>query len=277
MKKMYIILLSVMILSVTGCGSMEVEISDNSGYEEVAETEEQTKVVLNTHETEMTVEENPVTGNDVDSGEEEIKESNEKETQIPEQTTVSTDTAETEEQTTEKSEDSNTTQSGGESQKKTPESQPEQTTEEKQEPETESEPEKKPDSEPKPEPKPEIQPVGYSPDTVIALAIAKCQMGGMITTQDNLANALAEGRITQEEYNEYYPYDGLESSYYSVFIETDLNIASKIDGTPLRSEDAIATYIANMLLLEQNPVFNIVYAGVYSNNGTDFYEFRCLR
>ena len=99
----------------------------------------------------------------------------------------------------------------------------------------------------------------------------------MITTQDNLANALAEGRITQEEYNEYYPYDGLEGSYYSVFVETDLNIASKIDGTPLRSEDAIATYIANMLLLEQSPVFNIVYAGVYSSNGTDYYEFRCLR
>lgn len=70
----------------------------------------------------------------------------------------------------------------------------------------------------------------------------------MITTQDNLANALAEGRITQEEYNEYYPYDGLESSYYSVFVETDLNIASTTSGQPLRSEDAIATYIADMLL-----------------------------
>ena len=92
-----------------------------------------------------------------------------------------------------------------------------------------------------------------------------------------IANALAEGRITQEEYNEYYPYDGLEGSYYSVFVETDLNIVSKIDGTPLRSEDEIATYIANMLLLEQSPVFNIVYAGVYSSNETDYYEFRCLR
>ena len=99
----------------------------------------------------------------------------------------------------------------------------------------------------------------------------------MITTQDNLANALAEGRITQEEYDEYYPYDGLENSYYSVFVETDLNIAGTISGQPLRSEDAIATYIANMLLLENGQVFNIVYAGVYNNNGTEFYEFRCLR
>ena len=62
-----------------------------------------------------------------------------------------------------------------------------------------------------------------------------------------------------------------------MFVETDLNIASTLSGQPLRSEDAIATYIADMLILETSPVFNIVYAGVYSKNGTDFYEFRCLR
>lgn len=119
--------------------------------------------------------------------------------------------------------------------------------------------------------------VSYSPDTVVALAIAKCQAGGMITTQDNLAKALAEGRITQEEYNEYYPYDGLEGSYYSVFVETDLNQASTTSGQSLRSEDAIAGYIADMILLESSPVFNVVYAGTYTKNGASFYEFRCLR
>ena len=93
-------------------------------------------------------------------------------------------------------------------------------------------------------PTPEV--VSYSPNTVVNLAIAKCQSRGMITTQDNLEKALNEGRITQEEYNEYYPYDGLEGSYYSVFVETDLNTASTISGQPLRSEDAIATYIADM-------------------------------
>ncbi len=117
----------------------------------------------------------------------------------------------------------------------------------------------------------------YNPNTVVSLAISKCKAGGMITTQDNLANALAEGRITKEEYDEYYPYDGLESSYYSVFVETDLNVAGTLSGRSLRSEDAIATYIADMLLLENGKVFNIVYAGVYTKNGTDFYEFRCLR
>ena len=48
--------------------------------------------------------------------------------------------------------------------------------------------------------------VSYDPNAVVSLATAKCQAGGMITTQQNLQNALSEGRITQEEYNEYYPY-----------------------------------------------------------------------
>ena len=71
--------------------------------------------------------------------------------------------------------------------------------------------------------------VAYSPQNVVSLATAKCQAGGMITTQQNLQNHLNDGSITQEEYNEYYPYDGMEGSYYSVFVETDLNKVSTID------------------------------------------------
>ena len=67
--------------------------------------------------------------------------------------------------------------------------------------------------------------VAYSPQNIVSLAIAKCQAGGMITTQQNLQNHLNDGSITQEEYNEYYPYDGMEGSYYSVFVETDINKA----------------------------------------------------
>ena len=119
--------------------------------------------------------------------------------------------------------------------------------------------------------------VAYSPQNVVALATAKCQAGGMITTQQNLQNHLNDGSITQEEYNEYYPYDGMEGSYYSVFVETDLNKASTIDGQRLSSEDAIAGYIASMLLLETDPVFYISYDGIYTTGGTDYYEFRCHR
>lgn len=119
--------------------------------------------------------------------------------------------------------------------------------------------------------------VAYSPQNIVSLATAKCQAGGMITTQQNLQNHLNDGSITQEEYNEYYPYDGMEGSYYSVFVETDLNKASTIDGQRLSSEDAIAEYIASMLLLETDPVFYISYDGVYTTGGTDYYEFRCHR
>ena len=119
--------------------------------------------------------------------------------------------------------------------------------------------------------------VAYSPQNVVSLATAKCQAGGMITTQQNLQNHLNDGSITQEEYNEYYLYDGMEGSYYSVFVETDLNKASTIDGQRLSSGDAIAEYIASMLLLETDPVFYISYDGVYTTGGTDYYEFRCHR
>lgn len=119
--------------------------------------------------------------------------------------------------------------------------------------------------------------VAYSPQNVVALATAKCQAGGMITTQQNLDNLLAQGKITQDEYKEYYPYDGMEESYYSVFVETDLNKASAIDGERLPSEDAIAQYIADMLMLEKDPIFYISYDGIFTTGGTDFYEFRCHR
>lgn len=117
----------------------------------------------------------------------------------------------------------------------------------------------------------------YNPQNVVSLATVKCQAGGMITTQQNLDNLLAAGKITQEEYNEYYPYDGMEQSYYSVFVETDLNTASTLSGKRLPTEDAIAEYIAGMLLLENDPVFYISYEGIYTTGGTDFYEFRCHR
>ena len=117
--------------------------------------------------------------------------------------------------------------------------------------------------------------VSYSPGNVVSLATSKCQAGGMIKTTDNLANLLAQGQITEEEYNDYYPYDGL--GYYSVFVETDLNKAATTSGRLLGSEDAIATYIADMLLLESNPYFLIEYGGVTNSGGQDFYEFRCYR
>ncbi len=142
---------------------------------------------------------------------------------------------------------------------------------------TDSEPTASQPTEPEPTKPNTPESIIYDPYQVVNLVIAKCQAGGMITTEDNLANLLEEGKITQEEYDEYYPLDGLEGSYYSVFVETDLNIASDIVGNKLGSVNGIADYIAGMLLLETHPIFNVTYAGIYTHNGVDFYEFRCHR
>jgi len=122
---------------------------------------------------------------------------------------------------------------------------------------------------------PQAEYVGYDADRVARLAIDKCKAAGMISLPENLDNLLAEGKITQEEYNEYYPYDGC--GYYSVFVETNLNLASTISGRRLYSEEEIADYIAGMMVLEVEPYFYIECAGVYQGTHTDFYEFRCYR
>lgn len=122
---------------------------------------------------------------------------------------------------------------------------------------------------------PQAEYVGYDADRVARLAVEKCKAAGMITLPENLDRLLAEGKITQEEYNEYYPYDGC--GYYSVFVETNLNLASTISGERLCSEEEIADYIAGMMVLEVEPYFYIECAGVYQGNSVEFYEFRCYR
>lgn len=119
--------------------------------------------------------------------------------------------------------------------------------------------------------------VAYDPNYVVALATEKTKMYGKILVWENLDRLLAEGSITKEEYNEYYPYDGLENSYYSAFVETDLSKASTTSGRMLVSEEGIADYIAEMLALETGPYFAISYAGIYEGTSGDFYEFRCYR
>lgn len=117
--------------------------------------------------------------------------------------------------------------------------------------------------------------MGYDAGRVARLAVEKCKAAGMITLPENLDRLLAEGKITQEEHCEYYPYDGC--GYYSVFVETNLNLASTISGEKLCSEEEIADYIAGMMVLEVEPYFYIECAGVYHGNNVEFYEFRCYR
>ena len=122
---------------------------------------------------------------------------------------------------------------------------------------------------------PQAEYVGYDADRVARLAVEKCKAAGMITLPENLDRLLVEGKITQEEYDEYYPYDGC--GYYSVFVETNLNLASTINGESLCCEEEIADYIAGMMVLEVEPYFYIECVGVYQGNSVEFYEFRCYR
>lgn len=121
----------------------------------------------------------------------------------------------------------------------------------------------------------EPETVAYDPYQVVSLATAKTKAYGKISIPEDLDRMLANGEITKEEYDAYYPYDG--AGYYSVFVETDLNQAATTSGRKLGLVDGIASYIAEMLSLETGPYFYIEYAGVYSINGTDFYEFKCYR
>ena len=115
----------------------------------------------------------------------------------------------------------------------------------------------------------------YDAYTVVYLATAKTKAGGKILLTDNLNDLLNQGKITREEYIEYYPYDG--AGYYDVFVNVDLSKATTVSGQRLYNEEEIATYISDMLLLETGPYFLIEYVEIYTNNAEFYYRFRCYR
>lgn len=273
MKRISVILLSVTILGICGCGLAE--------HTEFPANTEITEKTLPTSED---MEEDSVPGPSekaaVQDAEimEEVPENVEDEAEKPEDEYPEGD----EKPDRETSEGYNQAKETGESVENKQEA--ESGAREGSEETVETEPETKPQAAPAapepvktPEPEPEPLPVfaAYSPQNVVSLATAKTKACGKVTLTDNLNSLLADGTITQEEYNEYYPYDG--AGYYSVFVQTDLNAASTTSGRLLGSEDAIAQYIADMLSLESGPYFLIEYAGIYSTGNTDFYEFRCYR
>ncbi len=253
MKKLLFFLLFVVLIGSVGCGSnkdLSVEVTDAGSTEVVNETVEPTTeaVTVETEDAGTAQQESTGTVAEVDSS------ADTKDTGKDNQS----DNIASEEKTAEnkKSEENKSSDS------QKPEKQPKDT---KSEPASEQ------------QPIPEPQAVSYSPDRVVSLAISKCQAGGMVTTEQHLKDNLNAGKITQEEYDEYYPLDGLEDSYYSVFVNVDLNKAATTSGRALGSEEAIAKYIADMLLHESDNVFNIRYTGTTKTSDETFYEFRCYR
>ena len=267
MKKLLFFLLSVVLIGSVGCGSnkdLSMEVKDAGSTEIVNETIEPTTeaVTVETEDAGTAQQESTGTVAEVDSS------ADTKDTGKDNQS----DNMASEEKTADnKQSEENKNSDSQESEKQPKDTQSAPASEQQPKPEENSKPEEK--SEPKPEP----QAVSYSPEKVVSLAILKCQAGGMVTTEQHLKDNLNAGKITQEEYDEYYPLDGLEDSYYSVFVNVDLNKAATTSGRALGSEEAIAKYIADMLLLESDNVFNIRYTGTTKTSGETFYEFRCYR
>lgn len=275
MKKLLFFLLSVVLIGSGVCGSkkdLSTEVTNAESIEVVNETVEPTTeaVTVETEDAGTAQQESTGTVNEVDSS------ADTKDTGKDNQS----DNKPSEEKTAEnKQSEENKSSDSQKSEKQPKDTKSEPASEQQPKPEENTKAEEKTEEklEPKPEPKPEPQEVSYNPDRVVRLAISKCQAGGMVTTEQNLLNNLNAGKITQEEYDEYYPLDGLEDSYYSVFVNVDLNKAATTSGRALGSEEAIAKYIADMLLLESDNVFNIRYTGTTKTSGETFYEFRCYR
>ena len=275
MKKLLFFLLSVVLIGSVGCGSnkdLSMEVTDAGSTEIVNETVEPTTeaVTVETEDAGTAQQESTGTVNEVDSS------ADTKDTGKDNQS----DNIASEEKTAENKQSEENKSSDSQKPEKQPkDTKSEPASEQQPKPEENTKPEKKTEEKPeaKPEPKPEPQAVSYSPEKVVSLAISKCQASGMVTTEQHLKDNLNAGKITQEEYDEYYPLDGLEDSYYSVFVNVDLNKAATTSGRTLGSEEEIAQYIADMLLLESDSVFNIRYTGTTKTSGETFYEFRCYR
>ena len=210
MKKLLFFLLSVVLIGSVGCGSkkdLSTEVTDAESIEVVNETVEPTTeaVTVETEDAKTAQQESTEAVTEVDSSVDtkDTGKDNQSDNIASEGKTA--DNKQSEEN---KSSDSQKS----EKQPKDTKSEPASAQQPKQEENTK--PEKKTGE--KPEPKPEPQAVSYSPDMVVSLAISKCKAGGMVTTEQHLKDNLNAGKITQEEYNEYYPLDGLEDSYYSV-------------------------------------------------------------
>lgn len=282
MKKLFIIILSVLIMGISGCDKADnrIETMNDKEVNDSQETatekadikdeelkEKQTSLNDNTQKVEQ------VTTEPVQKKQEEEKKT---ETNDAQQTAVSS--KETVDYSKVADNGDVVTQKPGEQQTPAPTVAPTVNTTVKPTEKSTEKPTEKPTPKPTEAPTPEPESKkDYSPDKVVKNAIAKCEANGMITTEHNLDNLLADGTITKEEYDSYYPLDGLDNSYFSVFVNVDLNKATTVAGERLTSESAIADYISGMLLLESEPEFNIKNVGTYKNNGETFYEFRCYR
>ena len=151
-----------------------------------------------------------------------------------------------------------------------------QTTEPDTKPEPEPEAPQEPQTPQEPQQPSQPEPVSFSPQRVVQLATEKTKAAGKIYIPDDLDRMLAEGTITQEDYNDWYPTDG--AGYLEFYVATDLKEARDVSGTgKFNSEDDIAANIAGMYSSLPQQYFYIEYHGTVMYGDKECYVFYCYR
>lgn len=261
-KQRLFLLLSVTILLLAGCGGKENQVTE----EQNVETETQT-VLEALEDISEEKETETVTGQP-----EETQEST-----GPEESATAEDDKEkdnsSEGQTSSATEKEQDSQNQSNAQNGT--SKP-QTTEPDTKPEPEPEAPQEPQTPQEPQQPSQPEPVSYSPQRVVQLATEKTKAAGKIYIPDDLDRMLAEGTITQEDYNDCYPTDG--AGYLEFYVATDLNEARDVSGTvKFNSEDDIAANIAGMYSSLPQQYFYMEYHGTVMYGDKECYVFYCYR
>ncbi len=251
-KQRLFLLLSVTILLLAGCGGKENQVTE----EQNVETETQT--VLEDLE--------------------DISEEKETETvtEQPEETTQATELEENATAEDDKEKDNSSEGQTSSATKKEQDSQNQSNAQnEPSKPQT-TESDTKPEAPQAPQQPSQPESVSYSPQRVVQLATEKTKAAGKIYIPDDLDRMLAEGTITQEDYNDCYPTDGAE--YLEFYVATDLNEARDVSGTvKFNSEDDIAANIAGMYSSFPQQYFYIEYHGTVMYGDKECYVFYCYR
>ena len=255
-KQRLFLLLSVTILLLVGCGGKGNQVTEEQSVETETQTvsedmendSEESEPEAVTEEPEETPE---TTGPEKSAAAEDNKA---KDSSAEEQTSAATE----KEQDSQKQ--SNTQNEPSQPQTTEPDTKPEQEPETPQESQQPSQPES----------------VSYSPQRVVQLATEKTNAAGKIYIPDDLDRMLAEGTITQEDYNDCYPTDG--AGYLEFYVATDLNEARDVSGTvKFNSEDDIAANIAGMYNSLPQQYFYIEYHGTVMYGDKECYVFYCYR
>ena len=261
-KQRLFLLLSVTILLLAGCGGKENQVTE----EQNVGTETQT--VLEALED---ISEEKETETMTGQPEETLEATEPEKSATAEDNTAKDNSPEGQASSATEKEQDSQNQSNAQNEPSKP-----QTTEPDTKPEPEPEAPQEPQTPQEPQQPSQPEPVSYSPQRVVQLATEKTKAAGKIYIPDDLDRMLAEGTITQEDYNDCYPTDG--AGYLEFYVATDLNEARDVSGTvKFNSEDDIAANIAGMYSSLPQQYFYIEYHGTVMYGDKECYVFYCYR